>query len=290
MQIKKAVITSAGRGQRALPLQTLVDRDGMSKSALQVIIDEATSSGVTDIAVVIAPGDQAAYTAASGAKAEMLTFIEQQQPMGYGHALFCARNFVGNEPFLHLVSDHLYLSRGDKRCAQQLVEVARAESCSVSAVQATRESMLPYYGAVGGRRVQKAANLYEVETVIEKPTPTEAEQNLIVPGLRAGHYLCFFGMHVLTPAVMEVLGELIAQASGKDPVQLSPALARLAGRERYLAMELSGHRHNIGVKYGLLMAQLALALDGDDREEIMTDLVELLANREAWRTAENRIT
>jgi UTP--glucose-1-phosphate uridylyltransferase len=281
MQIKKAVITSAGRGQRALPLQTLVDRDGVTKSALQVIIEEAAAAGITDIGIVIIPGDQAAYTTAAGAKAEMLTFIEQPQPMGYGHALYCARHYTAADPFLHLVSDHLYLSRSDKRCAQQLVEVARAESCSVSAVQATRESMLPYYGAVGGHRVQKATNLYEVETVIEKPTPTEAEQRLIVPGLRAGHYLCFFGMHVLTPAVMEILGELIAQASGKDPVQLSPALARLAGRERYLAMELSGQRHNIGVKYGLLMGQLALALDGNDREEIMTHLLELLAGREA---------
>jgi UTP--glucose-1-phosphate uridylyltransferase len=283
MQVRKAVITSAGRGQRALPLQTLVDRDGVSKSALQIIIEEAVAAGISDIGLVIVPGDQAPYTAAAGAKAEMLTFIEQPQPMGYGHALYCARNFVGAEPFLHLVSDHLYLSRGDKRCAQQLAEVARAESCSVSAVQATRESMLPYYGAVGGHRVQKAANLYDVETVIEKPTPTEAEQRLNVPGLRSGHYLCFFGMHVLTPAVIEILAELIAQSAGKDPVQLSPALAKLAGRERYLAMELSGQRHNIGVKYGLLMAQLALALDGDDREEIMTHLVELLAAREGYR-------
>lgn len=283
MQIKKAVITAAGRGQRGLPLQNLVDRDGVTKSALQVIVEEAAAAGITDIGVVIVPGDQAAYTAAAGGKAQMLSFIEQPQPLGYGHALYCARNFVGAEPFLHLVSDHLYLSRSDKRCAQQLVEVARGESCSVSAVQPTRESMLPYYGTVGGHRVQKVANLYEVETVIEKPTPTEAEQKLIVPGLRAGHYLCFFGMHVLTPAVMDVLGELIAQAAGKDPVQLSPALARLAGRERYLAMEISGQRHNIGVKYGLLMAQLALALDGDDREQIMTELLELLAGREARR-------
>src|SRR5207248_9527913 len=123
----------------------------------------------------------------------------------------------------------------------------------------------------------------EVETVRAKPTPTEAEQMLMVPGLRAGHSLCFFGMHVLTPMVMDILGELIAQAAGRDPVQLSPALARLAGRERYLAMELSGQRHNIGVKYGLLMAQLALALDGNDREQIMTELLELLAGREARR-------
>ena len=187
---------------------------------------------MTDIGIVIVPGDQQAYTAAAGAKAEMLTFLEQKEPLGYGHALSCAKSFVAAEPFLHLVSDHLYLSRGEKRCAQQLVEVAKTESCSVSAVQATRENVLPYYGTVGGRRVPKQTNLYEVETVLEKPTPTEAEQKLIVPGLRAGHYLCFFGMHVLTPMVMEILGELIAQAAGKDPVQLSPALARLATREK----------------------------------------------------------
>ena len=73
-------------------------------------------------------------------------------------------------------------------------------------MQATRESLLPYFGAVGGRRLPGGQDLYRVETVIEKPTPTEAEQHLVVPGLRAGHYLCFFGMHVLTPAVMEILG------------------------------------------------------------------------------------
>jgi UTP--glucose-1-phosphate uridylyltransferase len=274
MQVKKAVITSAGRAQRALPLQTLVDRDGASKSALQVITEEAAAAGVADVAIVIVPGDQAAYTAAAGNKADMLTFIEQREPRGYGHALLCAKEFVGSEPFLHLVGDHLYVSHTDKRCAQQLVEVAAAEQCSVSAVQATRESMLPYYGAVGGRHLRGSV-LYEVETVIEKPTPTEAEQSLIVPGLRAGNYLCFFGMHVLTATIMDVLAEL--NAAGKENLQLSPALALLSRRERYLALEVSGQRHNIGVKYGLLTAQIALALDGNDREEILTQLLELLA-------------
>jgi UTP--glucose-1-phosphate uridylyltransferase len=276
MQIKKAVVTSAGRSQHALPLQTLVDRDGASKSALQVIAEEAASAGVTEIAVVIAPGDQQAYANAAGSRAGMLTFIEQTDPFGYGHALYCARDFVGADPFLHLVGDHLYVSRSDKRCAQQLVEVAAAENCSVSAVQATRESMLPYYGTIGGRHL-RGNTLYEVEKVVEKPTPTEAEQSLIVPGLRAGHYLCFFGMHVLTSAVMDILEQQLTAANqSNEPVQLSPALDQLAQRERYLALEVSGQRHNIGVKYGLLMAQLALALDGSDREEIKTQLLELL--------------
>lgn len=69
----------------------------------------------------------------------------------------------------------------------------------MSAVQATHESKLPYYGAVGGKLMDAARHLYQVDTVLEKPTPTEAEQQITVPGLRAGYYLCFFGMHVLTP-------------------------------------------------------------------------------------------
>jgi UTP--glucose-1-phosphate uridylyltransferase len=114
--------------------------------------------------------------------------------------------------------------------------------------------------------------------VLEKPTPTEAEQKLIVPGLRAGHYLCFFGMHVLTPSVMDLLGEEVERGPAGG-VQLTSALAKLASRERYLACELQGRRYDIGVKYGLLTAQLALALAGKDRDEVLTGLVELLARR-----------
>ena len=282
MKVRKAVITAAGRNQRALPLQTLVDRDGSQKSCLRVIIDEALSAGVEHTCVVINPGDQAAYREAAGDAASRLTFAEQPAPpRGYGHALYAARSFVGPDPFLHLVSDHLYLSRTGQRCAQQLVQAAEANDCAVSGVQPTRESLLSYYGTVGGRRVAGAGDLYEVENVVEKPTPTEAEQTLIVPGLRAGHYLCFFGMHVLTPAVMDLLGELVSDPKQPAPVQLSPALAKLAGRERYLALEVQGTRYNIGLKYGLLFAQLALALDGQDREEILAQMVELLAGRGA---------
>ena len=129
----------------------------------------------------------------------VLAFASQQEPLGHGHAVYCARDFVGNESFLHLVGDHLYVNHGEKRCAQHLVDVAEAEACAVSAVQATRESLLPYYGTVGARRVAGHSSFYHIERVVEKPTPTQAEQNLIIPGLRAGHYLCFFGMHVLTP-------------------------------------------------------------------------------------------
>lgn len=277
MEIKKAIITAAGKSQRSLPLQTLVDRDGNTKTALQILVEEITSAGVEEICAVVCPGDQEAYAVAAGRHSGRLSFVEQQQAMGYGHAVYCAREFVGREPFLLLVGDHLYVSGAKRKCAEQLVEIARVESCSVSAVQATHESKLPYYGAVGGHLIAGRSGLYEVSQVLEKPTPTDAEQQLIVPGLRAGHYLCFFGMHVLSPAVMDLLGE---DLDGGNPVHLSAALGKLARRERYLAAELSGRRFDIGVKYGLLTAQLALALDGKDRDEVLSGLLELLARRE----------
>jgi UTP--glucose-1-phosphate uridylyltransferase len=283
MKITKAVITAAGPQQRALPLQTLVDRDGVQKSALRILIEEATSAGVGELCVVTHPGDDAVYARAAGDHAARLTFLPQSAPRGYGHAVFCAREFVGRDPFLHLVGDHLYISRktaasGVVRCARQLVEVAESHDCAVSAVQATRETMLPYFGAVGGKRVRGEAGLYQVERVQEKPTPTEAEQTLVVPGLRAGHYLCFFGMHVLTPAVMDILAVHVQQAGGADRVHLSGALAELAAREKYLAFAVEGRRYDMGARYGVLTAELALALSGRDREAVLAQLVELLAN------------
>jgi UTP--glucose-1-phosphate uridylyltransferase len=276
MNLRKAVITAAGIDQRELPLQTFVDRDGVAKTALQILLEEVIAAGVEEVCLIIVPGDKDAYRQAAGSHASRLHFVEQVRPRGYGHALSLASDFTASEPFLHLISDHLYVSKTAMRCAQQVVERARAENCAVSAVQATREHMLPFYGTVGGRRLPRQSDLYEIENVIEKPTPSEAEQKLIVPGLRAGYYLCFFGIHVLTPTVMAMLHEGLAQPQG---VALTSVLARLGSQERYLALEVQGMRHNLDVKYGLLVAQLALALDGADRENVLASLVELLATR-----------
>jgi UTP--glucose-1-phosphate uridylyltransferase len=248
-----------------------VDRDGVEKKALEVILEEAVGAGAEEVCLVVAPGDEPAYRAAAGGHGSRLHFVAQPEPLGYGHAVLLARDFTAGRPFLHLVSDHLYIARGETRSAKQVADLARAEGCAVSAVQPTRESVLRFYGAVGGRRVTLRPDLYEIQQVLEKPTPSEAEQVLAVPGVRAGFYLCFFGIHVFTPAVMDVL------AAG--PPDLSAALAELARRERYLALEVAGQRYNIGLKYGLLTAQLALALDGVDREKILAQIVDLLAHR-----------
>jgi len=272
MQIKKALITAAGPDQRQLAIQTLVDRDGNRKTVLEILIEEARQAGIEEIAVVIHPGDLAVYKGLVHGNRQ-IHFIEQDKPFGYGYAVWCGSSFVGNDYFMHLVGDHLYVNRSAVPCAKQLADVARQNNCSVSAVTPTRENVITNYGTIGGKRVHPTTDIYQIDKVIEKPTPTLAEQKLIIPGLRTGHYLCFFGMHVLSPAVMEILGNKIKNLDGKR-IGLSEALNELASREQYLALEKNDLRFDIGSRYGLLKAQLALALTGNDRDQVMAELLE----------------
>jgi UTP--glucose-1-phosphate uridylyltransferase len=307
VQISKAVITAAGRGAREYPasdtvgkaMLPLVDRDGLTKPVLQIIAEEALESGIEEICVVTAPGDEAVYRShfrnyaanlsstykgADRAEEQLrrlvdleqrLRFVAQPEPEGYGHAVWCARSFVRDEPFLLLLSDHLYLSSEKRRCARQLIELAAAENCSVSAVQATREHLIHQYGTLTGRRLPQHPEIYTIDEIVEKPNPTLAELRLGVPGLRAGHYLCFFGMHVLTSVVFHLLEELVRDNVRElGQIQLTTALNTLAQEERYLALETRGSRFNLGVKYGVVEAQIALALGGADRERILELLLE----------------
>lgn len=279
MQITKAVITAAAKNQRNLPMQTLFDQQGVERSVLSLVVREAVRAGITDVCIVVWPGDEEPYARLLADDGARLTFVQQTEARGYAHAVFSARSFVKDQPFLHFVGDHIYVGSESSGSARALVEAATAEGCAISAVQVTRESLLPFYGTVGGLPVPGKPGLYRVETVREKPTPTEAEQHLIVPGLRSGQYLCFYGMHVLTPAVFEILSEML-DAAKTGRVNLSAALDALAEREQYLAMIQTGQRFDVGVKYGLFTAQLALALSGHDRENVLSQLVNVLAARE----------
>lgn len=282
MKIQKAVITAAGRNQRHLPLQTLVDREGFPRSALNLLIEEITSSGIQEIGIVIAPGDELLFQESVDVSNTNLTFIVQEKALGYGHAVYCAKEFVDNSPFLLMVSDHLYVSDAPSSCARQLVETAEQLDSSVSAVQATHEGKLTDFGAVGGALSSDGKNLYLIDKIIEKPTPTQAEQEILVPGLRNGYYLCFFGMHILTPKIFSILEELLRKESAKP--SLSEALQILARQEKYLASIIQGRRYDLENRYGMLTAQMALALDGKYREEVLTQLVELLAESKHRRS------
>ena len=278
--VRKAVITAAAPSQHHLPLQQLVDRDGCEKTALQLVLDESAAAGIEQFCIVIRPGDRESYEQATGGLRGIdVTFAVQDQPRGYADAILQARSFVGDDPFLHSVGDHVYLAAEQQSCVAQLIQIADQQQCSISAVQPTRENTLPYFGIVAGPHVPRQEHLYEIQTVVEKPTPTRAEQDLVTPGLRSGYYLGFFGMHVLAPEIFPLLQSHVDDDQKTSPATLSDALAELPTRGRYLAAALHGTRYNLGVKYGLLKAQLAIALSGQDRDEILSELVDLMATR-----------
>ncbi len=279
MKVRKAVITAASPLQRKLPLQTLIDRNGEKKTVLEILIREVKLAGIDEVGVVVCPGDDHTYKQVIGSFSDQINFIYQDEPKGYGDALLRAAAFTQNDPFLHLVGDHIYVEKQRASSTKELIELAEKENCAVSAVQPTRESYITQYGVVGGTRVQGNNEIYTVRDVIEKPTPTEAEQKLVVPGLRAGHYLCFFGMHVLTPEVLNIIKELSEANEGKK-ISLSDALDILAHREKYLAMEQHALRFDLGVHYGLMKAQLAIALNGKDKDYILSELLQFFVSKD----------
>lgn len=279
-KIRKAVITAAGEHHSQLPLQTVVGGDGLVRTALQMTLEQIRDSGIDEVALVICPGMRDSFVAAAGSAFTDLTIIEQHEPRGYGDAILRAEEFLARESFLHLVSDHLYLTASNRPCARQLIDVAEQHNCCASAVQSTRENEIGNFGTISGMPVARETNLYELTGIIEKPTPTIAEQQLVVAGQRAGHYLCFFGMHVLTPSVLDQLRRS-RDESDDSGFNLTDALNALCQSERCLASILDGTRCNIGQKYGLLLTQLAISLGGQDRDYVLGEMIALLAAKTA---------
>lgn len=308
MKIRKAVITAAARGERLYPVADtiqkamlpVIDTDGLHKPVIQIIAEEAFSSGIEEICIICAPGDGDRYVSAFNSLKENLTssfknvdwakteaekidfllshvqFVQQEQALGYGHAVYCAKEFVGNEPFLLLLGDYLYVSNLlQKRCAQQLIDLASHEECSVSAANPTIEHQITRYGTLTGKQLPNHQGVYQIEKIIEKPSLSVAELELQTPGLRVGYYLCFFGMHVFTPLVFDFLRKQMEQQTGN--VLLTPALQELAQTEKYLALEMKGSRYDLSGRHGYLRAQVALGLAGEAHNETLTTLVELLA-------------
>ena len=315
--ITKAVITAAGRGERLYPvgdtvqkaMLPLIDKDGIFKPVIQIIAEEAFDSGIEEICIVCAPGDEQRYIDSftslknnllkayketdwalnHAEKIEHLLrhtqFTVQEKAMGYGHAVYCAREFVGDNPFLLLLSDHLYVSHiAGKRCAAQIIELANKESCSVSAVNPTIEHQIRKYGTITGKNYNNQAGLYQIERIVEKPSLSLAEQELQTPGLRAGYFLCIFGMHALSPLIFDILEQYHSRAIKENSTYLlTPALMDLVKKDKYLALEVSGSRYDIGKKFGLLQAQIALSLAGQDRDRVLNTLIDLLAESNVKR-------
>ena len=311
MKVRKAVITAAGRGTRMYPATTTIqkemlpvmDRDGICKPAIQIIIEEALDSGIEEVCLVVNPHNRAQieqhfapltaeelrlfkgkdWALLQSAKiqeiAARLTIVVQETPDGYGHAVYQSREFVGDEPCLIMLGDHIYTTGEEKRCARQVLDVYEEHDATVSAVQQTPTELLHLFGTVCGERIGEHPPTYAVEAIYEKPTPEYAIEHLQQAGLLHGMYLCFFGMHVMAPAIFDCLKYAIDNdLREKGEFQFTSAQERLRDSgARYLASETMGDRHDIGIPFGYAQTQAALALNSVFKEQMLASLVRTLA-------------
>jgi len=277
MRLRKAIIPMGRPLHGDLPLQHVTTADGGTSRVAALQIEELLAAGIAQVALVIPPKNQRVFQELSAQFGAALVAVEQPEPRGFGDAVLRAEGWVAGEPFIVQVCDHVFITHAAASCTHQLVEVAAREGCAVSAVQANAENQLPYFGVIGGSRVKSATRLYSVETVIEKPTPTVAEERCMIAGLRQGMYLALFGTHALTPQIFGLLRDQERRLEPGEKLGLTEALAQLAARERYLALEVDGQRIDLESPFGLLRAQLALALYGPRREEVTRLLLEEVA-------------
>ena len=315
--VRKAIITAAGRGTRLYPASTtvqkemfpLVDRDLLTKPTIQIIAEEAIESGIEEICIIIGPGDEEMYrrhfqgmsqdllpsfdgkewaleqSRRLGHFEKILQFRVQETQEGYGHAVYCARDFVGDEPVLLLPGDHVYISGESRRCAKQVIDAYMEFGCTVSAVKQTSEELLNLYGTLTGKPLRTLPAVYDVTRIKEKPAIEYAEKYLRTASLRRGLYLCFFGMHVFTPTLFDCLEEMIGKnARERGEFQLTSAQQMVRQRARYVALEVEGERYDMGVPFGYVETQIALALSSPQRDAMLGSLVQIIARSGAALT------
>ncbi len=296
--VTKAVIPAAGLGTRQYPatscvrkeLFPLVDRDGYTKPAIHLAVEEALAAGVEEVCLVCQPdaaGEFRRYFSAMPEQwraryedkqwaqewsarlrrmGERLAFVEQPTQDGLGHAVWCARDWLGREPFLVLLGDHVYVSRTGKSCAAQLIEAF--SDASVTALALIPEDQVHGFGLIRSRPADTDARLLRADGFVEKPPIDVARRECRAVGAPDGCYLGHFGMHVFTPGILDVLDEMVrADRRDNGEFQLTTAQDTLCGREPYFGLVIEGARFDIGTPLGLLEAQMALALAGDLRAE-----------------------
>ncbi len=315
-KVRKAVITAAGRGTRQYPASSavqkemfpMVDRDGLAKPVIQIIGEEAIAAGVEEICIVTQPGDEKVYRdyfkrmnedtfkAFRGKDwailaseklqefGERLHFVAQHSPEGYGHAVYQAKEFVGDEPFLLMLGDHIYISATEQNCAKQLINKYQNGFRAMSAVQATPGKLLHLFGTLQCDAVDLAAGLYNVMSIFEKPTEKYAAEKLRSAGMPPGMYLCHFGMHVFPAAIFSALEHHIKNdVREKGEIQLTSAQEymreKLLPAGTYGACTIDGQRFDTGIPYGLMESQIALALAGTHRGDIVEAIARLLAEQ-----------
>jgi UTP-glucose-1-phosphate uridylyltransferase/mevalonate kinase len=277
-KVRKAVIPAAGFGTRLFPatkaikkeLFPIVDRDGIAKPAVLLIVEEALKAGIDEVIIIVQEHDLEAFESFFNLQitienynklprhfqeyaqrileiGRQVSFAIQETQEGFGHAVYCAREAVGSEPFLLMLGDHLYRSKGEQSCARQLVEAYNKHGISVVGLRRTPEDQIANFGTATGIWIEEN-HLMNVTEFAEKPTVDYARNNLRVPGLPESEYLTVFGQYIIKPQIFDYLEEhIVNSVRERGEFQLTSTLDRLRQEDGFLGLIMNGQRYDIGL-------------------------------------------
>lgn len=285
-KIRKAIIPAAGLGTRFLPATKAQPKEMLpivDKPTLQYIIEECVASGIEEILIITGRNKKSIedhfdrsveleMELEKSGKEEMLKmvreisdmvnihFIRQKEPRGLGHAILCAKTFVGNEPFAVLLGDDVVYN-DNKPCLKQLIDCYEEYKTSVLGVQTVEPQDVNKYGIVGGLHIED--RVYKVKNLIEKPAVEEAPSNVAI-----------LGRYIITPKIFEILENTKPGKGGE--IQLTDALKTLVENEAMYAYNFDGRRYDVGDKLGFLQATVEMALK---REGLRDDFIKYLETK-----------
>jgi UTP-glucose-1-phosphate uridylyltransferase/mevalonate kinase len=277
-KVTRALIPAAGFGTRLFPaskatkkeLFPVIDRDGIAKPAILLIVEEALEAGIEEVVIVVQEQDLEDFRSFFTQQISIenynklprhfqeyarrileigrrVTFVTQAAQEGFGHAVFSARKALGEEPFLLMLGDHLYRSTGDASCARQTVEAYQRSGTSVVGLRRTPEGEISAFGAATGVWLEPE-RLLNITEFAEKPTADYARTSLLVPGFPDGEYLTVFGQYVIKPQLFSYLEEHIRNnVRERGEFQLTSALDRLRQEDGFHGLVVEGRRFDIGL-------------------------------------------
>jgi UTP--glucose-1-phosphate uridylyltransferase len=279
-KVRKAIIPAAGFGTRMYPatkalkkeLLPIVDRDGRAKPIILAIVEEALSAGIEEVGIVVQPGDRdlfhdllksppkpelwsklsaenKQYSEYLTALGDRLTILTQTEQEGFGHAVYCTRDWVDNQPFLLLLGDHVYTSAIDSSCAAQMVEIYQQNQTSAIGITVMQAEIIHKAGCVGGTWYKnKEQSILKIAQIYEKPTLEYARKHLQVPGMNHDEFLGMFGMYVLEPNIFELLAaEIDRNERFQGEFQLTTCLDKLRQQNGAIAYLVQGQYYDTGM-------------------------------------------
>ncbi|NSB16522.1 UTP--glucose-1-phosphate uridylyltransferase GalU [Clostridium beijerinckii] len=288
-KIKKAIIPAAGLGTRFLPVTKAKSKEMLpivDKPAIQYIVEEAIASGIEEILIITGRHktcienhfDKSVELEAELAKNNKddllkivrdisgianIHYIRQKEPRGLGHAIYCARAFVGNEPFAVLLGDDIvYTNEDQKPCLKQLIDCYSEYKTSILGVQAVEPKYVSRYGIVNGIKIEDRVS--KVKGLVEKPNIKDALSNTAI-----------LGRYIITPQIFDVLSR-IKPGKGNE-IQLTDALLELLKEEAIYSYNFEGTRYDVGDKLGYLKATVEYALRNSELRDGFTDYLKSIA-------------